>query len=428
PTVYLPNDFDGTSFTARWATVSGSNAYYIDVFTMAADGSRSYALENVKANTTNYTTSYAVTGLDATKQYYYCMRASNGTATSEDSEVIKLIRKLTSIDAPEQLPHTNVTASSFTANWKPVDNAVSYVANLYSHYTLPEEQIVSVLSEDFSGVKIGKFESVSLDGNLNDYTVDQGWMTDYMSKAFAPGCFVLAPYSGNGYLWTPNMNLGADGGKFSVMVNAAEASFGTYHNVGKFTVTLVDAIGDNVIEKGDTIAIAAKEFKDYEFSFTKGAANSRLLITYIQDAENKYKLYIESINVNQLMPAGAVVQKLVESVAVDGLSHDFTYAQTSNTRFSTTVQAVGLTVSGSGSMASEVEIYSEESAPLFVGQTSSIDAVSSNAEVVASEYYDMLGRRLAGEPQNGMYIRSLIYPSPSPRHAHDSPMPACGRE
>ena len=145
PEALQPTKADGTSFTARWARVTGAKAYILDVYTKAATG-RDYVLQN----DTVTTTTRKVTDLDASKKYYYVVRATNGTAVSDYSNEIEVIKVVSSIEAPVATAATGVTETGFTANWKSVPEAELYKLNVYKNTRIKETGLTTLLDEDFS--------------------------------------------------------------------------------------------------------------------------------------------------------------------------------------------------------------------------------------------------------------------------------------
>ena len=71
-------------------------------------------------------TSYPVTGLSPNTTYYYRVRAYNGCATSLNSSVKSVTTLPCTPAAPNAQSATNVTSSSFTANWRSVSGAIDY--------------------------------------------------------------------------------------------------------------------------------------------------------------------------------------------------------------------------------------------------------------------------------------------------------------
>ena len=112
-----------SSFTARWSSVSGAIDYRLDVstsnsFTTYVPGYQDLSVGNM--------ISLPVTGLIPHTTYYYRVRAYNGCATSSNSNA-KSVQTLACIPAaPSAQNASNVTSSSFSANWRSVSGATDY--------------------------------------------------------------------------------------------------------------------------------------------------------------------------------------------------------------------------------------------------------------------------------------------------------------
>jgi phosphodiesterase/alkaline phosphatase D-like protein len=112
-----------SGFTARWSSVSGATGYRLDVstsntFTTYVPGYQNLSILPM--------TSFPVTGLSAGTHYYYRLRGYNGCDTSPNSNVINVRTAPCTPPAPNARPATNVTFSSFTANWRRVRGAIDY--------------------------------------------------------------------------------------------------------------------------------------------------------------------------------------------------------------------------------------------------------------------------------------------------------------
>ena len=112
-----------SSFSANWRSVSGAIGYRLDVsttnsFTTYVPGYQNLDVGNV--------ISYNVTGLNPQTTYYYRVRAYNGCATSLNSTAKSVQTTACAPAAPSAQSATNVTASSFMANWRSVSGATDY--------------------------------------------------------------------------------------------------------------------------------------------------------------------------------------------------------------------------------------------------------------------------------------------------------------
>lgn len=177
PTVYQPTSASKTEFTASWKKVTGATGYKLSVYSY--DGSaRSYLLQDDELSAT--ATSKVVTGLDASKKYFYNVKTMKGEYVSEESEEIEVVPVYSSLDVPVATAATDVTAEGFTANWNAVENADSYVVTVTKVETLSEAQTAEVMSEDFAGITKGTLSSPELgtmsEKPLDDYTQTPGWV------------------------------------------------------------------------------------------------------------------------------------------------------------------------------------------------------------------------------------------------------------
>lgn len=387
PEAYLPNDADGTSFTASCSRVSGAASYEIDVFSLDENDNPTYFLQNepITALSIYSDPSKKVTGLDPETKYFYVARAKNSSgASSENSEVVEVIKCKTSIEAPEALAATNITENGFTANWTKVNEAVSYIVNVYSKETLDVATDAVVFEEDFSGITEGTLSSISYPSRfeIDKLTKIPGWVADG-SIAGANGFYVFYPTNGIGELVTPEINLSDNNGEFSVVVNAASGSFGSFFSTANtLSVDIVEGVEDEwtVVEAGEVKVLDNKNFTDYAISFTKGSASTRLRIKFTQN-DNSYKLYIDDIKIQQTLPAGSVVDKqLFSNTVEEATSADIALAMAVGKEYYYDILSVGLTVIGSGKDAYLGELQSVASNRVKVDAGARIDAIAADVD------------------------------------------------
>ncbi len=299
PEAYQPSDARGTSFTARWKSVTGATAYYLDVYSKDAGGDKQYVLHNDTVNTTYK----AVSGLDENTDYYFSLRATNGTGVSDYSDEVRVVRIIDSLAAPVAAAATNVTPTSFTANWEASEKAEAYELTVYRDTKFTADTTINVLSEDFAGVTKGTFASVEfgkLEEDLDDYTSQPSWHA--ANHAFAAGNLVLSPFGGSASLRTPSVSLGSDGGKFTVKTNMCCAQYGQMASGDTLTVNLLDS-QLAVLETKEVILESG--YKDYAIDFTKGADDVYVQFVY----GGSHKIFFDDITVSQKVSAGYVLRE-----------------------------------------------------------------------------------------------------------------------
>lgn len=304
PVAKQPTQADGTSFTARWATVSGSTGYYLDVYYRDNDGLPFYVVVNqfIQGSTTS---TYKVTGLDPSQTYFFVVRATNGTATSANSNEIKVIKVVTQLDAPVALDATDVTEGGFTANWTEVEGADGYEISIAKVETLKEDQTVNVAHEDFAGITEGTIQQPgypSLQEYLDNYTNEAGWYA--YGHLYANGYLGLAPFSSNpATLTSPAKDLSASNGLFTVKAKMAATQYGQMIEGEVVTVNLYN--GQEVVETKEVTL--GKDFQEYTIEFTKGAEESYVEFSYPNTTN---RVWIDEVTISQNKKAGDKVVSL----------------------------------------------------------------------------------------------------------------------
>jgi len=109
PVANAATSITSTGFTANWATVTGATSYKLYV-----DGTNVY---------TGTALTYPVTGMSSGTTHNYYVTATNGGGTSANSNTVS---PLTISVAPTASAATNITTTSFTANWATVTGASTY--------------------------------------------------------------------------------------------------------------------------------------------------------------------------------------------------------------------------------------------------------------------------------------------------------------
>lgn len=388
PEAYLPSDADGTSFTASCSRVTGASAYEADVYSLGTDGKPVYVEQNVtlKALTSYSNPSAKITGLDPATIYYFVARAINADGKkSDDSEAVQVIKCISSIDAPVALPGSNYSADGFTANWEAVADAKGYLINIYEKQTLAQDTEASVFAEDFSGVNVGSVADIEYSGQLDDFTVVPGWETESGTKAFAAGYFVFYPTS-SGTLTTPSIDLSANGGIFTVTLSGFTGKYGSM-TATENTLKAELLVNGEVVETANTYICDKSAPHDFIFDFTKGTADSRVRFTYTLEGGGYDKLYVDAIDIKQMLSAGTEINKQIATLSKEApaTSAEIQLTPEKDKRYYYGVVAVAETVTGTGATAAVGELLSKESNLIEIAFSSaSISDVAAEAAATAA--------------------------------------------
>lgn len=176
PSNLTVTQYKGTSAVLGWDPVENAESYLLNVYNFNID---TYDYDYLLLDEPVQGTSYEVTGIDQTKTYYFDVRAIVEGQESPLSEAATIV---SNIPAPEILPATNYTETSFTANWEPVEGAADYLLNVYYEkmdetgwntvyvYAL-ENEAVQGTSYDVSGLEAGYSYYYNVQARMPDGTL-----------------------------------------------------------------------------------------------------------------------------------------------------------------------------------------------------------------------------------------------------------------
>jgi hypothetical protein len=125
PTATPATNITEVQFTANWNAVPGATNYWLDISPVSDFSSYVSGFQNQStASMTGTATAKAIYGdFYAGHTYYLRVRASNATGTSTNSNTIVVLMKPPAPGAPSA---TNITSTSFTANWNSSLSATEY--------------------------------------------------------------------------------------------------------------------------------------------------------------------------------------------------------------------------------------------------------------------------------------------------------------
>ncbi len=313
-------------------------------------------------------TFYMADELDAEKVYYYYVKAQDGTEVS-DMSYIMYVDGFLNVNA---LPATNLTATSFTANWDYLPKALGYYLQPYRYDVEAETKVKTILAETFSKSTQGTMASpVSVDSPADDYTDNPGWTGAQMLGANG----MLGANNGSrfalAYVHSPIMNLSAQGGKYKIHFKGhgtAGDNIAVYH-YGKATSqadihrTTIDADGNA------------------EDTWEVSDGDSQTMLSF---EENKMKkFFLEEVTITQEVKAGDVTTVTLDMI-------DVTDPKTTSYAFTGLDEGkkYGYTVTGKRNNDLGQEITSETSPVIYadLGEATGINnnAVAEGAQVSLS--------------------------------------------
>ena len=121
PVAITATSITATSFVANWAGAASATSYQLDVSTSNTFSTFVTGYNSLTVNSTNAAITNAINV--ATTSYYYRVRAVNSSGVSVNSNTIAVVAFPV---APQALVSTNITGSSFTANWNSVPASIEY--------------------------------------------------------------------------------------------------------------------------------------------------------------------------------------------------------------------------------------------------------------------------------------------------------------
>lgn len=320
------------------------------------------------------------------------------------------------IDAPVANEATGITATGFTANWSPVEGAVSYT--LYVDRRQPSAGGEILLSEDFA--KCTTAGTANLGGTNAFQTVDgqyfqtSGWSGKYLYPEV--GMMKMGNSSNGGALCTPAIDLSSNGGTFTVQFAASR-----YNNDKEKSVMKVYLEGDEAHAQ-TTEMLPLDAMNTYTLTFTGGTESSKIVFESTADSGKK-RAYIDNIVVysGEVQPEAMakpaavewpmVIEGITETAySLTGLEPGYLYsykvkAVTDDSKESAYSNVVKVDLSSGICDVLEVNhrIYAAEGGIVIECETAQpVEIVNLAGQVVAST--EVNGRAVVPVPAAGVYI------------------------
>lgn len=326
PVIHQHSNYTGHSFDISWEPANKAQSYLVDVYTSkeeliisqggydytepVVDG---YLYQDVPVTGTSWT----VEGIESGETYFYSVRAVNGEYISMPMTPILMF----DLETPQLADVENFQDDRYTASWNKVVTAEDYNYWAYCDRVATETGVFVVTNENFDGVTDFEGELTGWtkeDPSENTYvqadipcTTQAGWVgkhyAPYTDYVCVDAWYFVEDSSQYGGIFSPELDLSKDGGKFKVSVDLASQSvfvedlwlMGHYEQVGGAVALLNydETVGDFVeAEVIQAPKLSETDWTTCEFEFTKGTERSMVVIYATEQPGN---LYIDNLLITQ---------------------------------------------------------------------------------------------------------------------------------
>jgi hypothetical protein len=210
---------------------------------------------------------------------------------------------------PQALSASDVTETSFVANWEALDGAEEYAVELYkiTETAAGSGDLVSLLEEDFLGVTAVN-ANTDITSSINKYTTVNGWSGE---KIYGEGMVIRVGTSQNpGSLTTPALE--ANG---AVSVDFSTTRYNVNDNNSVLTVLLKEANGEIIAEK--SIELTSK----WANSTVTANVDGQFYVEFnTKKSKGEKRAKLDDIIVRA---SSATASEKVETVVTSALMHKF---------------------------------------------------------------------------------------------------------
>lgn len=356
-------DLTPTSFTARWTTSASASAYLVTITNQA--GRNLWEAKNV-GNVDNAT----IAGLNPDSDYSFFVIPVNEDSEGEPSNRVSVHTLKPTLDflKTKSLPASDISDTSFTANWEPVEMATEYIINVTERQATPLNEVTA-----------------NFDGGHTD--MPDGWKSTVAATCSDPSlCGTSAPairFEKKGFLLSDRYD-----------EDIKEVAF-HYHAISTGDASCINVKG-TVTGSSAWNTIAKVTLTDGEGDFRTDNIPANLNGLFIEFTDGQScSLILDDIKV---VYGGTVISESPLEPYINYSAGNTPFAVISGlepaTEYTYTVQAYNAT--HHAKVSDPVTIRTKASAGI-----GSIEADPSDAPV---EYYNLQGIRVA-DPAPGVYIR-----------------------
>ncbi len=130
PVALESDDFSDSSFVAKWQPVEGAN-FALTVYTKTEEGDTTFLYQD---HNVGQVSEFYVGNLEAGNEYFYFLRMGSGWEYSDPSNTVNVFTGKAPLNKLRvvALEATDITESSFTANWEALEDADNYEITVYT--------------------------------------------------------------------------------------------------------------------------------------------------------------------------------------------------------------------------------------------------------------------------------------------------------
>ncbi|MCM1347912.1 MAG: T9SS type A sorting domain-containing protein [Firmicutes bacterium] len=342
-----------------------------------------------------------VNGLDPEEIYYFFVQSQNAAGEkSNRSELVKVDGFL----APASTSHSNVTETSYTAEWAPSAKAEVYYIN---HYRLDKaaegDNVQWTMTETFSKATQGTIDNPVTVEDPDEIADNLGWRV-YGGIA-AKGMLGCGEGSrSSSFMYTPAFDATSDDGKFYTYIHA----FGTPGR--KINIIRQDKYGPNYTAIMKTVTFGEDGWIDETLEWEDGATNTKFTLEEYSGVDKDYSqknFFLDEYKVGITRKEGAMDKRFLYRRYTEGrnnTSYTFTDLQP-GCSYGFEVEAGKLDTEGEEMLSAKSEFHTVtllgEAAIDLIDRDGSIEwnngkLVTNLTEAAAVEVFDLNGRKVAG--------------------------------
>lgn len=345
-------------------------------------------------------TEYILENIDPKAEYYYYVQAVDGEIVSANSNLVW-------VDGIVGLPviateATDVTPTSFTANWQKLGHATSYkVEGFRVINAVADMPGTTILEESFDGItSAGSDWNPTYDFGANGMAASSWCATQPVWEAGMAGSNGTSWFGSAGLVYSPVLKLSGNEGKgFNVEATVVSTVAGFDYNGQNYQegiiVGVLNTPQDNQFVSAQTIecpTVGSNSAKVF-IPAPEGADFSNVIVAFMSMSGQKF--FVDNVKISQDLKAGESVVAPFATVITDQTSHAFSGLDSS----------IDHAYAVTASTSRNYETFKSERSEI-IEVKNAVNAVES-IEVANDEaaFFNLQGIRCEGKLTPGLYIR-----------------------